>query len=273
MRGSCTKFDVLHFHARHDMDDCRMGRLSFFPLKAQTTQNYPLDPWTLGPLEPWTLGSESDRGWTPKSGLDVADPCRTCLIYESTTQTAVEWPKKHTPYHSTGPRFSHVNHYCTLPTTRCTNCRASQVAPTKAKSLKYHGVYSLHSSPFPFPSGSPCFALFYFRSSTSLRMLVTAVQSGVCPFTVVAGPPLCPNVIPHRGNLDPERRHPRILLDPENPLCFLHMEKHSTLLSKTAHITVTPSRLPDLQAALAVMLAFARSCCSRHNDKPRPPCR
>jgi hypothetical protein len=128
MRGSCTKFDVLHFHARHDMDDCRMGRLSFFPLKAQTTQNYPLDPWTLGPLEPWTLGSESDRGWTPKSGLDVADPCRTCLIYESTTQTAVEWPKKHTPYHSTGPRFSHVNHYCTLPTAHCTLYKLQSVA-------------------------------------------------------------------------------------------------------------------------------------------------
>jgi hypothetical protein len=78
----------------------------------------------------------------------------------------------------------------------------------------------------------------------------------------------CPNVIPHRGILDPERRHPRILLDPENPLCFLHMEKHSTLLSKTAHITVTPSRLPDLQAALAVNAGPARSCCSRLNEKP-----
>jgi hypothetical protein len=69
------------------------------------------------------------------------------------------------------------------------------VAPTKAKSLKYHAVYSLHASPFSFPSGSPCFALFYFRSSTSSGELVTAVQSRVCPFTVVTGPSLCENAL------------------------------------------------------------------------------
>lgn len=239
----------------------------FFPSRPRPRR---IIPWNLGPLDQnQTVAGPLKVDWMWPTLAEHA------LFTKVQPRPPLSGPKNtpHTTVQDPAFRMSTTTAHCPLPTARCTNCRASQVAPTKAKSLKYHGVYSLHSSPFPFPSGSPCFALFYFRSSTSLRMLVTAVQSGVCPFTVVAGPPLCPNVIPHRGNLDPERRHPRILLDPENPLCFLHMEKHSTLLSKTAHITVTPSRLPDLQAALAVMLAFARSCCSRHNDKPRPPCR